>query len=87
MCSVCEGRGEVSASITTGVVEYGPVYDGYDWRGNIVKTRAAFPTRVEVNPHAWDKKIKSIWILDYNKFYPPWSTSVCISCHGTGSTK
>ena len=89
MCPVCLGRGEVSAGVTTGVKEYGPVYMGKDWRGRDIPTRAAFPTRVEPNPDALypaDRYTKAgtIWFLKRNPYVELWGIAVCARCRGTG---
>lgn len=84
MCPVCRGRGEVEAGITHGTVEYGPVYDGFDFRGNTIKLKASFPTKVSVNPAAWDSAAKTVWMLEKNLFGSPWGLAICVMCHGTG---
>jgi len=78
MCPVCRGRGEVEAGITGGTVEFGPVLPGLDWRGNVVPTRASYPTKVRPNP------AKTIWYLETNPFVELWGIAVCATCHGTG---
>jgi len=82
MCPACAGRGEVSVGITTDVVEYGPEVEGYDWRGNIIRQRAAYPTKCTLNPAAYDKRAKCVWFLD--EPYNLWGNAVCAVCHGTG---
>lgn len=64
MCPICRGRGEVDAGVTGGVVEYGPVTMGYDWRGNFVPTRPAYPTFVRPNKNALIRG--EVWYLETN---------------------
>lgn len=80
MCAVCRGRGEVAAGITDMVVEYGPTY--FDSKGR--PSRACYPTRVRVNPEAWDGRAETVWLVEQNSMHPLWGIAVCVSCHGTG---
>jgi hypothetical protein len=92
MCPVCRGRGEVEAGVSLGAVEYGPVTMGYDWRGNLVPTRASFPRGFIKNPKALvtvqtgNKATdhQDIFILESNSFGDLWGIAVCGACHGTG---
>lgn len=82
MCPVCRGRGEVEAGITGGVVEYGPVLMGYDWRGREIPTRSAYPTRVTVNKNALING--EVWYLERNPLCELWGIAVCGKCRGSG---
>lgn len=84
MCAVCRGRGEVAAGITDMVVEYGPQYEAVDLKGRRFITRACYPIRVRVNPAAWDRRAKTIWMLEGNLFGSLWGLAICVRCHGTG---
>jgi hypothetical protein len=76
MCPVCNGRGEVEAGVTDGVIEYGT----RDHLGH----RSTYPTRVRVNPWAYDAKIGDVWYVQTNPLVPLWGIAFCMKCHGTG---
>src|SRR4051812_40702600 len=82
MCPVCRGRGEVSAGVTGGVVEHGPVTMGYDGHGNMCPTRAAFPRWARPSPAALIRG--EVWYLETNPHCELWGIAVCATCRGTG---
>ena len=87
MCPVCQGSGEVSAGVTTRIVQFGAP-DEYG-------VRSCFPVEIAPNPDALDMRPRHdsksgrpgiIWILQANTFVELWGIAVCAKCHGTGST-
>jgi hypothetical protein len=92
VCPVCRGRGEVEAGISLGAIEYGPATMGYDWRGNFISTRQAYPAAYSVNPKAMitvktgdpKKDRDDVHLLETNPFGALWGIAICGTCRGSG---